>query len=71
MVNLIDLGTFTDDGNIQVVVEMPKGARIKAKYDPTIAAFCYVRPLAAGLAYPMIGDSFPAPAVRTAILWTR
>jgi inorganic pyrophosphatase len=44
MVNLIDLGTFTDDGNIQVVVEMPKGARIKAKYDPTIAAFCYVRP---------------------------
>ena len=52
MVNLIDLGTFTDDGNIQVVVEMPKGARIKAKYDPTIAAFCYVRPLAAGLAYP-------------------
>jgi inorganic pyrophosphatase len=39
-------------GGFHVVVETPRGAAVKLKYDLALGAFKWSRPLAAGLCYP-------------------
>jgi inorganic pyrophosphatase len=41
-----------DEGHVHVVVETPRGGRVKYKYDPALKAFALGRPLEDGLAYP-------------------
>jgi inorganic pyrophosphatase len=52
MVPLIDLPVFGPNGNIQVVVESPRGAAIKLKYEARLGAFSVARALPLGLVYP-------------------
>jgi len=40
------------DGNLRVVVEVPKGGRAKLKWDPELGVFQASRYLPAGLSYP-------------------
>jgi inorganic pyrophosphatase len=49
---LTELPAFDADGNLQVVVESPRGASIKLKYEPRLAAFSVARALPLGLTYP-------------------
>jgi inorganic pyrophosphatase len=46
------LATFRSDGSLNVVVESPRGAAVKFKYDPELDRFVMSRPLPAGLTYP-------------------
>ncbi|HWE23566.1 MAG TPA: inorganic diphosphatase [Myxococcales bacterium] len=41
-----------DDGTLRAVVEVPKGSRVKTKWEPELGAMVVGRPLPAGLAYP-------------------
>jgi inorganic pyrophosphatase len=50
--NLIALPTRADNGSFHVVVESPRGSRVKIKFDPKLCAFKFSRPLPAGLRYP-------------------
>jgi inorganic pyrophosphatase len=52
MPNLINLPSHDEDGQVQVVVEAPRGSRAKFKYDPTDQTFKFARPLCLGTAYP-------------------
>jgi inorganic pyrophosphatase len=52
MPNLIHLPSHDEDGQLQVVVEAPRGSRAKFKYDPTGQTFKFARPLCLGTAYP-------------------
>lgn len=40
------------DGKVRAVVEAPKGARVKTKWDPELGAIVLGRPLPMGLVYP-------------------
>ncbi len=44
--------TFAGDGSFHVVVESPRGATVKLKFDPILHAFAWGRPLTSGLSYP-------------------
>jgi len=46
------LEPYDDDGALRVVVEAPRGASVKLKYDPELRAFTVARQLPLGLAYP-------------------
>jgi inorganic pyrophosphatase len=50
--DLLSLPARSEDGAIHVVVESPKGSRVKIKYEPSLCAFKFGRPLVAGLSYP-------------------
>jgi inorganic pyrophosphatase len=52
MPNFHNLPTFTGDGDLQVVVETPRGSRAKFAYDPKLKAFELRKSLLAGLTYP-------------------
>ena len=39
MPNLINLPPFTEDGDVHVVVETPRGSRAKFEYDPKLETF--------------------------------
>ncbi|TMB30977.1 MAG: inorganic diphosphatase [Deltaproteobacteria bacterium] len=52
MPNLINLPSHDEDGQLQVVVEAPRGSRAKFKYDVTDQIFKFARPLCLGIAYP-------------------
>ncbi len=52
MPNLIKLPPFTPDGAIQMVVETPRGAGVKLKYEPTLEVFTVSRALMLGVTYP-------------------
>ena len=41
-----------DRGTLRAVIEAPKGARVKTKWDPKLGAMVLGRPLPVGLAYP-------------------
>jgi inorganic pyrophosphatase len=50
--NLINLPAFTEDGDVYVVVETPRGSRAKFDYDPKLGAFTLSKSLLTGLTYP-------------------
>lgn len=52
MPNFISLPTFTEEGDVNVVVETPRGSRAKFSYDPELKAFSLSKSLLTGLTYP-------------------
>jgi inorganic pyrophosphatase len=50
--SLHKLPTWSDDGKLVCVVESPRGARAKFKYDPALKVFTLQRALILGIAYP-------------------
>src|ERR1700710_2345572 len=52
MTNLINLPPFTEDGDVYVVVETPRGSRAKFDYDPKLKSFTLSKSLLTGLTYP-------------------
>jgi inorganic pyrophosphatase len=49
---LNELHAFSPTGDLHVVVESPRGAGIKLKYEPRLGAFSVARALPLGLTYP-------------------
>ena len=52
MADVGSLSPYDDDGHVRVVVEAPRGARVKLKWDARLGLFVYERTLTLGLAYP-------------------
>jgi len=52
MANFMNLPPFTEDGDVQVVVETPRGSRAKFAYDPKLETFALTKSLLTGLTYP-------------------
>jgi inorganic pyrophosphatase len=52
MANLLHLPPHDDEGNLQVIIECPRGSRAKFDYDPAAQVFRFGRPLTLGVAYP-------------------
>src|SRR6478609_10698907 len=52
MPNFMNLQPFTEDGDVQVVVETPRGSRAKFAYDPKLETFALTKSLLTGLTYP-------------------
>jgi inorganic pyrophosphatase len=52
MPNLSQLPAFTDNDDVLVVVETPRGSRAKFAYDPKLKTFIFSKSLLTGLAYP-------------------
>ena len=46
------LAAFREDGSLNVIVESPRGATSKLKYDPSIDRIVLSRPLPSGVIYP-------------------
>jgi inorganic pyrophosphatase len=52
MPNFLNLPPFTEEGDVRVVVETPRGSRAKFAYDPKLETFIFSKSLLAGLTYP-------------------
>jgi inorganic pyrophosphatase len=52
MVDYLKLPTFASNFDVHVVVETPRHAQAKFKYDPTLGVFMLSRALTLGLSYP-------------------
>jgi Inorganic pyrophosphatase len=52
MPNFLNLPSFTEDGDVHVVVETPRGSRAKFAYDPKLETFILSKSLLTGLTYP-------------------
>jgi inorganic pyrophosphatase len=52
MSNFINLPTFTEEGDVNVVIETPRGSRAKFAFDPKLEAFTLRKSLLVGLTYP-------------------
>jgi inorganic pyrophosphatase len=52
MPNLFNIPSFTDDDDVNVVVETPRGSRAKFDYDPKLKTFTLSKSLLTGLTYP-------------------
>jgi inorganic pyrophosphatase len=52
MPSLINLPPFTEDGDVYVIVETPRGSRAKFAYDPKLESFTLSKSLLTGLTYP-------------------
>ena len=52
MADLINLPCRAKDGSVHVVVEAPRGACVKLKYDPQTNAFMFKRVMLLGVVYP-------------------
>jgi inorganic pyrophosphatase len=50
--NFLNLPPFTENGDVHVVVETPRGSRAKYAYDPKLDAFVLSKSLMTGLSYP-------------------
>ena len=48
----MNLPPITDDGDVHVVVETPRGSRVKFAYDPKLETFILSKSLLTGLTYP-------------------
>jgi inorganic pyrophosphatase len=46
------LAPFTEDGDVRVVIETPRGSQAKFAYDPEIQTFSLTKSLLTGLSYP-------------------
>jgi inorganic pyrophosphatase len=49
---LHELPAENEEGTLRVVIEVPKGARVKTKWEPKLGAMVLGRALPVGLAYP-------------------
>ena len=67
MPNFVNLPPFTEDGDVHVVVETPRGSRAKFEYDPKLESFILSKSLLTGLSIPMTGASCHRPERMTAI----
>jgi inorganic pyrophosphatase len=67
MPNFINLPIFTEDGDVHVVVETPRGSRAKFAYDPKLETFILSKSLLTGLTYLKIGALCHRPKPMTAI----
>lgn len=52
MPSFLNLPTFTEDGDVHVVVETPRGSRAKFSFDPKLETFTLAKSLLTGLTYP-------------------
>ena len=52
MPNFINLPSFTEDGDVHVVIETPRGSRAKFAYEPKLETFTLSKSLLVGLTYP-------------------
>ena len=52
MNDLVDLPVFDGEGNLNIVVETPRGASLKLKYERRLRAFVFDRSLLLGVTYP-------------------
>jgi len=52
MPNFVNLPTFTEGGDVHVVIETPRGSRAKIAFDPKLEAFTLKKSLLVGLTYP-------------------
>jgi inorganic pyrophosphatase len=52
MPNYAKLSTFNEDGDLNMVVETPRGSTVKLRYDPKTKVFTVARALTLGLSYP-------------------
>src|SRR5215470_15866796 len=52
MPSLLRIPPYDDDGTLRIVVETPRGSRLKYAFDPRCDAFVVKRELMLGLAYP-------------------
>ena len=52
MPNFFNLPPFTEDGDVHVVVETPRGSRAKFAYAPKLESFALSKSLLTGLTYP-------------------
>jgi inorganic pyrophosphatase len=52
MHSLIDLSPYGKNGEMQMVVETPRGSNIKLEYEPKLRAFTVSRALPLGMVYP-------------------
>lgn len=52
MPKFLNLSAFTEDGDVRVVIETPRGSRAKLAYDPELEAFTLSKSLLVGLTYP-------------------
>lgn len=50
--DLLALPARDGSGHLRVVVESPRGSRVKLKYAPELRSFCLSRPLVLGVSYP-------------------
>lgn len=58
-VNYLTMPTLVG-GNVNVIVETPRGSRAKFKFEPAIGTFAMSRPLALGLHYPFDWGFIPS-----------
>ena len=56
------LPAFSDDGDLHVVIETPRGSLAKLDYDPKLKTFTLSKSLLAGLTYPYDWGFIPATA---------
>jgi inorganic pyrophosphatase len=52
MRDLMRLPAWTEEGNVHVVVETPRGARAKVKWEPGLGAMKLTKPMMLGLEFP-------------------
>jgi inorganic pyrophosphatase len=62
MADFTRLPAFAEDGGVHVVIETPRGARVKYKFEPALQAFMLSRALTLGLVYPYDWGFIPSTA---------
>jgi inorganic pyrophosphatase len=64
MADLLRLPARDGEGNVHVVVESPRGARVKLAYDPALQVFALSRPLILGIEYPFDWGFVPSTCMQ-------